>query len=538
MSVLGVPTLPCDGLRAAQKEMSRIRPTRPLLGLLLLAGAIASPVAADETDTTRVRLTTDRLDLVFALDGANPVSWRACHPSCAQADGASGTSVRFAGADGPPQARLSLRGPGPAVDLQRLRFTAAITEDARARRITFQSDLLGDRVRLVKSFEVSKEGYEVVMTVRLLGPAAAALMTDRQLELQLDAGRDLLPPPAAGFAAMLERVQRVVVAGGIVRVLGDDGGDPVSLRTGGWAGVRGRFWAIVLHPDGAGTLTPRPGAGIALLAEPAGELSWRYTFYSGPLERRALAHADPPLDAMLFSGLWSWLRALSLALLSLLRGLTAIVGHPGAAIIALALCVKILLLPLTAVADRLQEQVNVSQARLQPGIDAINAAHRGEERARRTLALYREHGVHPLYTLKSLLGFLIQIPVFIAVFDMLAEDFDLYGVSFLWMRDLSRPDELLRLPACLPFFGCHLNLLPFLMSSTSLAALLRYRSVVLTPSLVRRQRRNLMGMTLLFFLLFYTFPAGMVLYWTSTNAVQLVIQELKRSLKRARAFRG
>src|SRR5438034_1274388 len=202
---------------------------------------------------------------------------------------------------------------------------------------------------------------------------------------------------------------------------------------------------------------------------------------------------------MLFSGLWSWLRPLSFALLFLLRGLTAVVGHPGLAIIALALSVKILLLPLTAMADRLQTQVNAVQARLQPGIDAINAAHKGEERARRTLALYREAGVHPLYTLKSLLGFLIQLPVFIAVFDMLAEDFDLHRVSFLWIPDLSRPDELLRLPMCVPFFGCHLNLLPFLMSGISLAALWRFRSRVLTPTLARRQRRNLAAMTLLFF---------------------------------------
>ena len=85
---------------------------------------------------------------------------------------------------------------------------------------------------------------------------------------------------------------------------------------------------------------------------------------------------DPPHEPMLFSGLWSWLRALSLGLLSLLRGLTAIVGHPGVAIIALAICVKILLLPLAAVGDRLQEQVNAAQARLQPGIDAIKTAHR------------------------------------------------------------------------------------------------------------------------------------------------------------------
>jgi len=123
--------------------------------------------------------------------------------------------------------------------------------------------------------------------------------------------------------------------------------------------------------------------------------------------------------------------------------------------------------------------------------------------------------------------------VFIAVFDMLAEDFDLYRVSFLWIQDLSRPDALLRLPVCVPFFGCYLNLLPFLMSSASLAALLRFRSATLTPSLVRRQRRNLMGMTVLFFLLFYTFPAGMVLYWTSTNSFQLVIQEMGR-LRRPR----
>jgi YidC/Oxa1 family membrane protein insertase len=67
--------------------------------------------------------------------------------------------------------------------------------------------------------------------------------------------------------------------------------------------------------------------------------------------------------------------------------------------------------------------------------------------------LYREEGVHPLYTLKSLLGVLIQLPVFIAVFDMLAEDFDLYRVPFLWIQDLSRPDALLRLGVS-ALFGC------------------------------------------------------------------------------------
>ena len=111
---------------------------------------------------------------------------------------------------------------------------------------------------------------------------------------------------------------------------------------------------------------------------------------------------------------------------------------------------------------------------------------------------------------------------------MLAEDIDLYRAPFLWIPDLSRPDALAALPACVPFFGCAVNLLPFLMSGVSLATLLRFRSPVLTPALVRRQRRNLAAMTGLFFLLFYTFPAGMVLYWTSTNAFQLLSQEMRR----------
>jgi YidC/Oxa1 family membrane protein insertase len=338
----------------------------------------------------------------------------------------------------------------------------------------------------------------------------------------------MFPPPAAGFAEMLDRVGRVVVTAGAIRALPDHAGEQSALRAGDWAGVRSRFWTIVVRGAEPATLAPRPGGGLALLADDPARMSWRYTFYAGPIERQALSEADPTLESMVLSGLWFWLRGLSLALLSLLRGLTILVGHPGVAIIALAVSVKILLFPLTKVADRLQEQVNAAQARLQPGLEAIRAAYRGEERARRTLALYREQGVHPLYTMKSLLGFVIQVPVFIAVFDMLAEDFDLYHVSFLWMRDLSRPDELLRLPACLPFFGCFLNLLPFLMSGASLVALLRYRSSVLTGSLARRQRRNLTTMTAVFFLLFYTFPAGMVLYWTSTNTVQVVIQELRR----------
>jgi YidC/Oxa1 family membrane protein insertase len=498
--------------------------------------ASALPTTACAAADNAIRLASDHLDLVISLDGGHPVRWRACHPSCAAVDAGSGTSVWFTSAEDPPQARLRVHGPGEPVDLQGLRFTADPTAAMPARAVTLQAELPGAVARITKTFEVSREGYEVVMTVRLLGPNAAAFVARRRLELDLSAGRELSPPPAAGFAAMLDRVHRVVVARGAVHVVGDALRESMLLRAPDWVGFHSRFWALLLRSDGASVL--EPGSGVIVSRAPETEpLVWRYTFYAGPLEKIALTHADPALAQLLFSGLWSWLRALSFALLALLRGLTVVAGHPGIAIVALALSVKALLLPLTTAAERLQEQVNATQARLQPGIDAIKTSHRGEERTRRTLALYREHGVHPLYPLKSLVGVLIQLPVFVAVFDMLAEDFDLHRVAFLWIRDLSRPDELLMLPFCLPFFGCHLNLMPFVMSGVSLAALLRFRSPVLTPILVRRQRRNLAAMTALFFLLFYTFPASMVLYWTSTNTVQLARQELGRLIERARARR-
>src|SRR5438552_14773193 len=142
---------------------------------------------------------------------------------------------------------------------------------------------------------------------------------------------------------------------------------------------------------------------------------------------------------------------------------------PVLAIILLAVAVKLLLLPITAVAHRLQAQVDATQGRLQPEIDDIKATYRGEDQARRLLALYREQRVHPLYTLKSLVGVLIQLPVFIAVFDMLAENFALNGAPFLWIRDLAQPDGLIPLPAGMPGLGHRLNLLPFLMAGVSLA---------------------------------------------------------------------
>jgi hypothetical protein len=183
--------------------------------------------------------------------GAGAVTPRASSDDLAALQPTAASAISFTGEQDPPQARLELRDPVAGVDLERLRFTAELTEDPRARTATFEADLPVDGVRLIKAFAVAKDGYEVVLTVRLVGGNAAAFMAGRRLDLELGAGRGLFPPPAPGFAAMLDRVHRVLVGPDGVRALGDESGKATPFRLGEWGGIRSRFWAILLQAHGA-----------------------------------------------------------------------------------------------------------------------------------------------------------------------------------------------------------------------------------------------------------------------------------------------
>ena len=99
--------------------------------------------------------------------------------------------------------------------------------------------------------------------------------------------------------------------------------------------------------------------------------------------------------------LLDWLRWLCVGMLVLLGWLQGLVGNPGLAIILLSLSVKILMYPLTRIADAWQAEVNRTQALLQPKLDAIKREFKGEEAHNRVLKVYAEHGVHPMYTLRS-----------------------------------------------------------------------------------------------------------------------------------------
>ncbi len=141
---------------------------------------------------------------------------------------------------------------------------------------------------------------------------------------------------------------------------------------------------------------------------------------------------------------------------------------------------------------------------------------------------HRRLGVSPFFTLKPLLGSFIQVPILIAIFNALGEMPQLAGESFLWIGDLAYPDTIGQLPFAIPLLGSTISLLPFVMTVVTILSTLYYRNRHSPASAVNAQKKQLYLMAAAFFVLFYPFPAGMLLYWTMANILQWAQQQLIR----------
>jgi len=462
------------------------RPPNKFLSLLLwlLASMLTSPAWAVELATEQLRLGFD--------DQGQLLSVTACHPSC-ELDSARHISlshetglVSFANL---PEGQWELNEKSVAAEHV---LTFHGPEDSFLR------------------WTVPAKGYGIELSTQGLG------------EVSLQAGESFRARAATGFGEWLEQVRYLAIDTGKVRQISLDETD-IGEIAAEWVGFRSRFWAVLITTDQpvayslqTGEANPDPKL-IRLGTEENSSLQ----IYLGPVERSALASVDELLPNLMYAGLWFWLRWICIFLAFLLGGIQSIVSVWGLAIMLLSLCVGFMMLPLSRIADTLQQQVNRTEARLAPELARIKKEFRGEVQAAKIIALYKTERVHPLYSLKSLLGVAVVIPVFIGAFDMLAENIYLMNTPFLWVEDLSRPDELFHMPVEIPFFGSGFNLLPWVMTGLSIWASLLHQPLALQADLRQRQVRNMILLAFAFFVLFYTFPAGMVLYWTTNNLISV-----------------
>jgi YidC/Oxa1 family membrane protein insertase len=325
---------------------------------------------------------------------------------------------------------------------------------------------------------------------------------------------------------LLEQSRYLVFDGSSVESIGLDETETITRKTKDWFGFRNRFWTAVVRPAKQLSIAPLTGESVEdakiQMLNTGQDKGFELELYLGPIEPSALSQSASELESLMYSGLWFWLRWICQALYYLLNGIAMVVPTWGLAVMVLSVLVGVLMRPLSKIADRLQDQVHEIDARLAPTLATIKKQHKGAEQSEKIIAMYKEEGVHPLYSLKSLVGVFVVIPVFIGAFDMLAENIHLSGESFLWIADLSHPDAFMQLPFSLPFFGGYLNLLPFIMTGFSFIASRMHSHPAMDAIARRKHSRNLVLMSLGFLVLFYTFPAGMVLYWTTNNLISVI----------------
>ena len=186
-------------------------------------------------------------------------------------------------------------------------------------------------------------------------------------------------------------------------------------------------------------------------------------------------------------------------------------GSPVLSIVVLSLAINLLVLPLYKKADDLQKEEQEISKRLKPRIDQIKEAFTGDERFMMLQTWYRQNNYKPWYALRGSLSLLLQIPFFMAAYNFLSGLQTLRGVSFGPIADLAAPDAMLTVA------GITINVLPILMTVINIVS-----GMIYTRGMPLKSKIQLYGMALIFLVLLYDSPAGLVFYWTLNNLFSLL----------------
>jgi YidC/Oxa1 family membrane protein insertase len=149
---------------------------------------------------------------------------------------------------------------------------------------------------------------------------------------------------------------------------------------------------------------------------------------------------------------------------------------------------------------------------IQPQIDAIRNTYRDnpQKMNKEIFDVYKRHNINPL---SGCLPILLQMPVFIALYPVLMRS-----------NDLSSPDRIAFLPFSLPVLGNEINVLPLLMAAGMFLQQKITSKAASSPQLAEQQRIMMFMFPIMFGLIFYRMPAGLVLYWLVNSVIMLLFQ--------------
>lgn len=188
-----------------------------------------------------------------------------------------------------------------------------------------------------------------------------------------------------------------------------------------------------------------------------------------------------------------------------------ITDNAGLSIIILSLAFNFLVLPLYKRADELQAEERDIQAKMAYRIKRTKQTFKGDERFLMLQEYYRINNYKPIYALKSSASLLLQIPFFIAAYNLLSGMKILHGASFLFIADLGKED------ASFMIGSFPVNILPILMTVINIVS-----GILYTKGHPLKAKIQVYGLAVIFLVFLYHSPAGLVFYWTLNNVFSLV----------------
>ncbi|OGW74818.1 MAG: hypothetical protein A2Z72_06060 [Omnitrophica bacterium RBG_13_46_9] len=293
-----------------------------------------------------------------------------------------------------------------------------------------------------------------------------------------------------------------------------------------WTGIRERYFCIALKPqqESEAVILKQFGksniaSGVRSKIAPiyaGGITEDSYFLYIGPNIAERLKKITPDLDNIVNYGIFG---IITKGLLITLRAFYNVTKNWGVAIIMLTFLINIIVFPLTRKSFLSMKKMQD----IQPHMEKLRKLHKDNpQKLNKELAeLYRQYNINPL---GGCLPLLLQMPVFIALYQGLISSIELKGANFLWIKDLSSPDYI-HIPVSLPFLGNQIHILPILMV---VAMFFQQRmSTKHTPTTTKEQEQQQKIMLFLFPVffgfIFYSFPSGLVLYWL-TNTILMVVE--------------
>jgi YidC/Oxa1 family membrane protein insertase len=258
--------------------------------------------------------------------------------------------------------------------------------------------------------------------------------------------------------------------------------------------------------------------------------AFRMQAYLGPQEHGRLAAVGHELEEVNPYG-YRWLRPvvrpIAAVVLWALKRMHDLGLSYGLVLILFGFIVRLATWPLNARAMRAQMKNMAIQPQLQARVKEVQARHRDDPARmnQEMMKVYSELGVSPLSMMSGCVPLLIPMPVLITLFFVFQSAIEFRGTSFAWLPDLSLRDPLHILPVFLmvSMFG------------------LQYVSTKLSGMEQNEQTRMMMyTMPLVMGFVFFAMPAGLNLYYASTNVASLpqqimIAQERRRATEKQKA---